>query len=266
MPILYTTFAVYNTEMHSRSALLAALILSVPSLSFAAAFGFPREPLWVSSTSARAGDAITMYAAVYNASDADMKGTVSFLADGEVFDTKDVQLPAGGSSLITNSWPAVKGSHALSAAFASGTQKDSTGKITITVTAAPPAVPVPKSAVEETVSQATDIAHNIVAPSSPVAKVANAVLTGTEAVRTAGANFIRPYATDVPKKTGTANSGKNFTTTTSGEKSLLRSGIQTAAAAALYAFDSKWLFYVLLIIVLYFILRTVKRWATGPRF
>ncbi len=43
-------------------------------------------------------------------------------------------------------------------------------------------------------------------------------------------------------------------------------GLQLAAAAALFAFDTKWLFYVLAIILLYLTLRTMKRWVSRPRF
>ena len=256
---------------------MPVLPLAIPALPSAATFGFPRQPLWVSATTAREGDNITMYAAVYNATGDGMKGTVSFLSDGTVFDTKDVDLAAGGSSLITSSWSAKQGSHSLSAAFASGTEKDSTDKIIVTVSAPIPPPPATPSVVQQTISQTTAIVQNLATSSSPVAKVANAVLNQTENLRTAGANFFEPYAHSTAGTSAVQNSkatttlSKGFTapaskSTVDTSSSLLNTGIQTAAAAALYAFNTKWLFYFLLILLLFLILRGLKRWVNRPRF
>lgn len=244
---------------------LVSLLVLAPALASAAAFGFPDRPLWLSSTTAREGEKITMYAAVYNASDAEMKGAVSFSADGEVFDTKDVSLPAGGSSLITSNWSAIKGSHALSAAFASGTQKESTDKIAVTVTAAPPAPPKEPGAIDKTLSSVSSTVSDMTSSVPMVGTVADAIIEQTEKVRIAGANFVEPYAkpkadTKPPMNSAVAPS---FTDTAQeyGAK-----GLQLAAAAALFAFDTKWLFYVLAIVTLFLFLRMLKNWVNRPRF
>ena len=248
--------------MRTRAALTATLLL-FPVFASAAAFGFPRQPLWVSATSGIEGETITMYAAVYNASETELKGTVSFVADGAVFDTKSVSLSPGGSSLVTDGWKAEKGTHALSAQFDSGAEKDTTQKISVTITAAPPVAPTPPTVIDKTVSTASDLFQSVAAPSSPVSKVANTIVNTTENLRKAGGDLVRPYATDEPAaKKGSANA----LSAPSKDPSLVHSITQTAAAAALYAFDIKWLFYALLVLSLYFILRTAKRWVNRPRF
>ncbi len=247
------------------SATLFSLALLIPSLTFAAAFGFPREPLWLSSSTAREGEIITMYAAVYNSSANEMKGSVSFSADDTVFDTKEVQLPVGGSSLITASWKAVKGSHALSASFVSGEQKDATSKIAVTITAAPPPPPKEPTAVDKAMSTASDFVGNMTSSVPIVGTVADAVVGQTEKVRTAGADFFEPYAK--PKGAATSSTASGFmSAVTSPDSSLVSKGMQMAAAAALFAFDTKWLFYGLALLLFYLILRTMKRWVNRPRF
>ncbi|MCE9541035.1 hypothetical protein K8R03_00560 [Candidatus Kaiserbacteria bacterium] len=266
--------------MRTFAALFTALFLAIPTLASASSFGFPRQPLWVSATEAKAGESITVYAAVYNATGDPMKGTVSFLADGTAFDTKDVNLAAGGSTLATAAWSAKEGTHTLSARFESGTEKDTTDAVAVKVAAVPPPTPPVPSVVDQTIQQTTAIVQGLSTSSSPVAKIANAVLNQTENLRMAGADFLEPYAhgtTGTAASTSEANSShattsvaKGFTSPASANsssgKSLLNTGIQTAAAAALFAFDTKWLFYLLAVVLLLLILRGLKRWVNRPRF
>jgi hypothetical protein len=257
--------------MYVRSMLIA-LIFAFPLVSSAAAFGFPRQPLWVSATSAREGDTITMYAAVYNASESEMKGTISFLADGTEFATKAVALGAGDSQLVTNAWKAQEGSHTLSAQFVSGEEKDTTDKISVTIAAAPPAPPPPPSIVDKTVGQATIFVQQYVPPTSAIGNVAGAMIEKVEDVRQAGAAFLTPYAqgSDAPPMNSAlapAASATGFiASAVKSEASFVDKSVQIAAAGALFALNIKWLFYAILVGLLFYILRTVKRWVNRPRF
>ncbi len=250
--------------MRTRVFLVSILVLA-PSLVSAAAFGFPRQPLWVSSTTAREGEKVTMYAAVYNASDSEMKGAVAFLADGTTFDTKEVSLPAGGSSLITSSWPAVKGTHALSASFVSGTQKESTEKISVTISAALPPPPKEPGVVDKTMSTVSSTISDMTSSVPIVGTVADAIIEQTEKAREAGANFVEPYAKQKVETRPPMNSAVAPSLTDSAQEYGAK-GLQLAAAAALFAFDTRWLFYVLAIVLLYLVFRTLKNWVNRPRF
>lgn len=256
----------YTVHMHIRTLIIAALLI-VPGLASAATFGFPREPLWVSSTSAIEGETVTMYVALYNSSEAEMKGAVVFLADGTAFDTKDVSLAPGDSSLISSGWKATKGSHALSAQFASGDAKDTTQKITVSITAAPPSPPAEPTIINQTVQTIQNFAKPVLASTSPVGKVAGAMMEQTEKVRTAGADFIRPYAEPEKKLPQNSAQGTSFIALpAAGGDSLIDKATQMAASAALFAFDTEWLFYALAILLLYLLFRTIKRWVNRPRF
>lgn len=251
----------YYTVAMRLASLVGTLALLIPSLAAAATFGFPDQPLWVSATTAEEGQTITMYAAVYNSSDAELKGTISFLADDEVFNTKDVTLGAGDSQLVTNGWKAVKGSHSLSATFTAGSEKESTTKIAVTVTDAPPPPPAEPTIVDKTVDTASDFVSDMTTSVPIVGTVADAIINQTEKVREAGADFLEPYAKPAPPIASVEKSSLTDTAVSYGKM-----GLQLAAAAALFAFDTKWLFYILTIALLVYILRTLKNWVNRPRF
>lgn len=244
---------------------IASFVLAIPFLASAAAFGFPDRPLWLSSTSAHEGEKITMYAAVYNASDAEMRGTVSFIADGETFDTKDISLPAGGSLLATSNWSAIKGSHSLSASFVSGTQKESTDKITVTVTDAPPAPPPEPTIVDKTLGTANDFVSDMTTSVPIVGTIADAIIEQTEKVRVVGGDFLEPYAKTPIEKQPLMNTATEPTLTDTA-LSYGKRGLQLAAAAALFAFDTRWLFYVLTLVLFYLLIRKMISWVNRPRF
>lgn len=245
---------------------IISIMFLIPATA-AAAFGFPREPLWVSSTSATEGEVITMYVALYNSSGAEMKGAVSYLADGNIFDTKEVSLPSGNSSLISSGWKSVKGSHALSAQFTSGTTKDTTQNISVSVAAAPPPLPAAPTIVAEALQTVQQYTEPLLASTSPVGYVAGAVFEKTESVRTAGADLIRPYAEPSKKLPQNSAQDASFIALPAVHAdSIVDTITQLAASAALFAFDTRWLFYVLAIVLLFLIFRTLKRWVNRPRF
>lgn len=251
--------------MRSRAALIVAMFLLPSSVFAASTFGFPREPLWLSSTSAHEGEVITMYVALYNASDTEMKGTVSYLADGAAFDAKDVSLAPGNSSLVSSGWKSVKGAHALSAQFVSGDTKDTTQKISVSVDAAPPPPPAAPSMVDQAVQTVQNFTAPILASDSPVGNVAGAAIDKVEAVRTASADAIRPYAEPAKTLPKNSPSGSTFVATASGG-SIIDTITHFLASALLFAFDTAWLFYLLAIVLLYLFIRLLKRWVNRPRF
>ncbi len=252
--------------MHIRAAIIAALLI-LPGLASAATFGFPREPLWVSSTSAAEGETVTMYVALYNSSETEMKGSIAFLADGTAFDTKEVALAPGDSSLISSAWKAIKGSHALSAQFSSGDAKDTTQKITVSITDAPAAPAAEPTIINQTMQTIQNFTQPVLASTSPVGKVAGVMMEQTEKVRTAGADFFRPYAAGPEAAPEQSSKPTSFIAkpAASGD-SLIDQATQLAASAALFAFDTQWLFYALAILLLYLLFRTLKRWVNRPRF
>ncbi|MBV9159644.1 MAG: hypothetical protein JO019_03560 [Candidatus Kaiserbacteria bacterium] len=258
--------------MRSKVLICALLSLLLPLGASALAFGFPHEPIWVSRATASEGEAITVYAAIYNATSKEMVGTVDFLADGTAFDTKDIELPAGGSQLVSADWSAKIGAHALSARFKSGSESDETSVVRVLVT--PKILELP-SGVQQSVESAKGALSSASSTFPVVTKAANAVIAQTEKLRTAGAQYFSQYL-DQPQNSRASNAHattsvvKGFGTSspkaTSKNNSLLHTGIQTAAVAAVYTFSTAWLFYLLVILALYILWRLAKRWVNGPRF
>src|SRR5690348_10609474 len=91
-----------------------ALLFS-PSLLLAAesAAGFTHNSLWLSNTSAQAGEKITIYTVVYNSTKGTIEGDVEFDLDAKPLVTSHVSLEAGETKIVSTTWSSEKGTHSF---------------------------------------------------------------------------------------------------------------------------------------------------------
>lgn len=244
----------------------ALLILFFPAFASAATLGFPTESVWLSNAKPVLGEKIRIYAVVYNGTESEAVGTLTFLVDGKENGSKDISLSSGESTVVASPWTATEGSHTFSARF-QGSGESASAQVSETVVAT---VEAPPSAVEETLNSAKETGSQIAATSLPIiSTVANKVFDTTEAIREAGVEYFEQKIAS-NNSPGETSNVEGFETPTATEvrpaKSMLSSVGQTASAAALFTLRSLWLFYPLLVGFLLLIARWLYRWVTRPRF
>lgn len=257
-----------------RPACLIAALLFFPALSLAADAGFPPQSVWLSDAKPVLGEKIRVYAVVYNGTDAEVAGALTFLVDGKQHESKTLSLDPGESSIVSSPWTAVEGEHAFSARFLQDGTSESAAQVSASITAS---VEAPPSAVEQTITEARTIGSQIASTSLPiVTTIANKVFETTESIRNAGISYLEektePKAvSNVASAASASNSNvEGFQKETATESNQSKSGLlgnigQTASAAALFTLRSLWLFYPILVGFLLMIFRWLYRWATGPR-
>ena len=249
------------------TSLLALLFIFLPAFSFAQTLeaGFPPQSIWVSNTKATAGDTIEIFTVVYNGSGEKLSGTVVFTVNGEKIGAKEFELAEGTSALVSAEWKASTGEHRVAAALedtsAELTQKE-TATITITVAEPPPPPPLVNAAViaSEVIADAAQAATPV------ISEVANTTYEFIESLRRNAVSKLEKAAG------GNATAGNVAGTSTAsasgsiGSEANSPSGLsqmkQVAAAAALFALNSKGVFYPLFLLSLFGLLYLLFRWAT----
>lgn len=254
---------------------LAIMALVVPTISFAAVF--PAQSLWLSDTKPNIGENVRMYAVIYNNSDSDVSGSLTFLVDGKQHDQKTSSLKSGESVVLSTTWNATVGDHSFSAKFSGGGADASTQtSATVSIVVDPP-----PSQLQQTVTQARDVGTQLASTSLPIlSTVANKVYETTESIRNAGIIYLEEAADSASEPEPDANPSVLGTSTQTlkqvegfdrgsagaGTTGMFAKAKSTAAAGALYAFKSLWLFYPLLVLLLLIIFRWLYKWVTRPRF
>ncbi|MDP3645672.1 MAG: hypothetical protein Q8R25_01150 [bacterium] len=174
--------------------ILGTLLIVTPLLLFAGEHelraGFAPSSIWVSSADVSAGESVTIFAALYNSSVASVEGDVIFLVDDVSVAARHFTVDAGAAEIVSASWIALEGAHAISARIEKTAETSAQTRIAVTnrstetirVVGGPP---LPPSAREQAAAFVKDAAQNYIAPSIPiVTSIAGTVLGATEGVRT----------------------------------------------------------------------------------
>lgn len=162
--------------------------------------GFAPGPVWVSKSAPTAGEKVYIYAAIYNASDTPIEGSITFSVDGTSVGSVPFALGDGETMLKSVPWTAVEGSHTVGAAVGTAIEKQSkqatnvrnstTGSVTIVV-----AAEAPKPVAVENINAASGAVSTAIASGSPiVASVTSTIVDTAEAVRKAGETFLAEAA------------------------------------------------------------------------
>jgi hypothetical protein len=265
-----------------RYALLAILMLvATPSLAASLPAGFPSGSIWLSKTSATAGDALTVYTVVYNSSPGAISGDVAFTVDSATLDTKHFSADPGTTQIVSASWTATAGTHVFSAkiehATADGLTASSTlasaaaGTVSVVVAAPPP----PPKVVTDSI-QTADAAQNVLASTTPILQnIASTTYATTESIRNAGLTQLQKLATAASPTNTASTSPKGSVLGISDYKAPQADGKSSAAAAGgagdffgglwrgtlaflIVIFSSQLWFYLLLLLVLFVVYKVIR--------
>ncbi len=260
----------YTMGMRPSAYLAALLLLFFPLASYAQA-SFPEQSLWLSDTKPTVGEKIRIYAVIYNGSDSEVSGTLTFMVDGKNNGSKDVSLDTGESTVVASPWTAVEGEHTFTATFTTGAGTEAVAT-SESVTAS---VDAPPSEVEQAVSEAKNVTTQVAATALPViSAIGNNIYAATESLRNAGITYletkIEPHRSN-PAVLGTTTVSRveGFQSTDSGASDspgIVAKALNAAAVGTLAVFRSFWLFYPILVVLLLLIFRWLYKWATRPRF
>ncbi len=260
----------YTMGMRISAYLIALFALLCPFFSYAQA-SFPDKSVWLSDTKPIVGEKIRIYAVIYNGSEVETSGTLTFLVDGKVNGTKDVTLDSGESTVVASPWTAVEGEHTFTATFSSGegTEAVATSESVVATVDAPP------SEVQQAVSEAKNVTTQVAATALPVlSSIGSNVYAATESLRSAGVAYLESKVEPKQRSpavlgTTTVSQVEGFQSADSGASdspSIVGKALNAAAIGTLAVFRSLWLFYPILVLLLLFLFRLLYRWATGPRF
>lgn len=239
---------------------MTVLICALPLIAAAQAAGpvragFPERSLWLSNTAPSAGEEVRISTVLYNGTNAQVGGTLTFFNNDAKFSIQEVGLPPQSSSIVSATWVAIPGIHTFSAHFvgsAGSEAQQQTNSVKITV-----AEPPPPTALQQSVDKATVVAGQFASSSAPIVqKVAQTVFSQTEALRNAGAKGLEQYIEN-SRHPMVEGASTRATSTPNTKDSLFNSISQTAAAAALFVFRSIYLFYLLFVAILF----TLLAWA-----
>src|SRR3989338_2815295 len=279
-----------------RAILGLILLLLVPAFAFAqthtglpAQAGFPDRSIWLSNAKPAYGEENKIYTIVYNGTDTDFSGTVVFLVDGKTLDSQTVKLGAQSSEVVATKWKATSGDHIFGARFGTGATSETTQQTTSL--AVKVAEPPPPTALQESVKTATAVAATFASSSAPiVTKVTGAVFEKTEAIRTAGIEYLESkldeeesspvVAASAPSSSSpglvagtstapSAKSVKGFGTSStaaasSGSNSTLHTIGQAGASALLLDRKSVYIFYPLFAFIFFYLLYRAYRLFRRP--
>ena len=251
-----------------RYFLLALLLLPSISLAAETQAGFPTQAIWVSKTTAVAGETLVVSAVVYNGNTSMLKGTLVFTDDDARIGVRELELPAGESQIHSIEWKPKAGEHRLAARIegtSAALSQTETPFITVTIAEAPP-----PSRAQRAASQAAETAGNIASSSLPIVLgVATGIFDAIEPYRQKGVEELEAYVRGTRSRTGGAVAGTStsntagFGTAGASGNGLVSSITQAAAVAALFVMSSLYLFYPLLALLflggLYFLARRIRR-------
>ena len=250
---------------------LTAFVLLAPTVLYAA--GFPSQLVWLSKTNIVENETVQLFTVLLNDSSTPFKGTVVFEVDEKTVSENIFELSGGASKILSGSWKATSGSHAIRARLQSGEGTTSvqaqTAAITVIVAKAPP-----PGAAAQVLNTAASIAQSIATTSAPfVMGVANAVYEKTELLRKEGLAYLEAYVKEenqlrasTTPRSPTANTAQSASTTGTTEPSPLSQLSQLAAAALLFTFQTPALFYPIFCFILLTAIYLLLRWATKPRY
>lgn len=262
------------------SFLLILLLVSLPTIVFAKTIpaGFPPQSIWVSKTTATAGETLEIFTVVHNGSDTALKGAVIFSVNEKRIGTRDFNLDAGTSELVSIEWKTTAGEQKLSAtiedASAEGNGSIALSEQTsaiITVAIAEP----PPSTIANAVNAASDIISETAKAATPVIQDAlKTAYVKTEEFREQSIAQLEKYLGETSasavlgaSSTATTTLGSasssimGFTLPQTEAPSVLSKIKQTAAAATLFTLKSTAVFYPLLLFAMIAILYLLFRWA-----
>lgn len=260
-----------------RTALFFALFtLAFPLFASAADAGFAPGALWLSSSSAHAGDSITIYTVVYDSTNAALEGDVAFTMDSSSLGSQHFKLNAGASQIVSISWNAVEGSHTFGASIENAAGVEgvaSTRTNTVSIAVAKPAPTV----VEQYLSQA----NTAIGSTSPaLGSVLSAVASTTENWRAQGADFLQKAlysdqakvsqsstATSTAPAKGAvlgAETYKEPTTAASRPAGFFAQVKHLFLTILLWIFRSAYLFYPFFALVVFILLYIAKRTLSRP--
>ncbi|OGG77641.1 hypothetical protein A3B35_01320 [Candidatus Kaiserbacteria bacterium RIFCSPLOWO2_01_FULL_54_24] len=255
-----------------RYFLFALLLLPAVSLAAETQAGFPTQAIWISKTTAVAGETLIVSAVVYNGNTSMLKGTLVFTDDTVRIGVRELELPAGESQIHSIEWISEAGEHRLAARIegtSAALSQTETPSITVIV-----AEPPPPSGAQQVVSQAAETVGNIASSSLPVVLgVATNIFNAIEPYRQKGVEELKTYVENTRSRRGDSAVGAVAGTSTSNTSGFRDAGTtgsgvaaniaHVAAAAALFVMSSLYLFYPLLALVflgtLYFLARRIKR-------
>ena len=254
--------------MLGRISILVALFL--PLTALAQSVSFPAAPLWASDTAPITGTSIHLYTVVYNDAPTELSGSLRFLVDGAQLSEQDISLAGDSSKIITTDWKAVSGSHTFIARFIPLSETENPADTAaITVTSVEPPSPIAQA-----VSDAKNTATEVINSSSPIVQeVAQSIFAKSEAIREAGVDYFKSKidpstGNALGSSTSTKSNVEGFTNAkaTTGSQSALHKATQVAAAAALFTFQNRWIYYALVVLTFYLIIRFAIGWVNRPRF
>lgn len=273
----YHAFSAYLSSLALGAALVAAP-LAVSAVGPVPA-GFPPQSIWLSTTDITAGDSVTLYTVLYNSSDAILRGTLEFAVDGTAIASKQFELLAGQTNIESAEWRAVAGLHSFSASIKNASGADAAQTIAISNTASSiirvsVAEPPPPTALQQTVTDVTNIVSTVASSTLPVAgSVAQSIFGMTESFRNAGIAYAESALSE--KSASIVKHGVSSTTTVRGFEAPQEKGDtddifsklgQLAAPGILFTFSSPALFYFLFCLLLLGGFYLLSRMVNRPRF
>lgn len=256
--------------------------------------GFVPGNLWFSKAPTAVGEKVQVYTLVWNGSTDDISGTVSFFDNDTVISKQDFILAGAGSTkILSTAWTAGEGYHKIYAQI-TGSQGGPRGSKAVSVSLQYAKTVEEERFVNAPVAPVTDasgvtgivsnLASNIVDQKvdyatgyleanlpAPVVGVTKAVANSLESVRTGAQTWTvneisklksGPASTTSKEKEDNALADKTGTETSEPGFSV-EGPFKYAALAFLsagnYIFGNGWLFYGLGLIIVFFILRLIKR-------
>ncbi|MBU2103673.1 hypothetical protein KJ848_02175 [Patescibacteria group bacterium] len=229
--------------------------------------GFAPGPIWVSKQKPTAGEQIDLYAAVYNASNTSIEGSITFLVDDAEIGSVPFVLNDGETSIKSVRWTAVEGPHKIRAFVDTAIERNSKQRASIEhATVANISIEVAEKEPDPKVITSIDTAGSAVslalASTSPLASsIAQTVISTTESIRTAGETFLSQAAgTSTPKYPQGEVLGAETYVEEPEEGSSQPSLLASAAEALLPIFRYPAIFYPV-----FFILLLVAFWIVAKR-
>lgn len=265
------------------ASICIALFLTSPGVAYGDA-GFPADAIWLSSSAVTAGNTVSIYTVLFNSSDGNVTGKLTFFVDDKVLEARQFTLSAGSSKIESAEWRSRAGDHTIVASISEASlpaANTRTGTIKIFV-----ADPPPPSAIEEAVQKVGTVAARTASVSIPIIEsTAQAVYGHTEAFREKGLAYAEKLSAQQNSSAGGASSAsaggktlgtsKATPTATSGlpaqaggtvsgfepqeNKSMFSKFSQLAAPILAFTFGSKKAFYAILCIVALITLYVLSR-------
>jgi hypothetical protein len=189
--------------------LLVVLAFFVPhGVLLADTTGFAPASVWVSHTPIQEGETVQLHAALNNGSDKKLTGSITF-KDGSVsLGSVPFSLEAGEARIVSLSWKATAGAHAINAAITGASDSAAADSETVSVSVEPKPAPKPATAKTSSTtnaaavefSNADSIESTIGTLSPKVQEVTSPAFEKVDDWRKSGATFLGTQATAQEQK------------------------------------------------------------------